>query len=183
MCEKLQVDRDVAECLAECLGLHEGDDKGASFAEFLAHFAEIQGVRRLAREAHWKRCIGIGVAGNVAGHMEMAGEAEPADPAAAKEDSRLEVKLILIFHCYYEILIRFRTSEMIFRSDFILMIRVKQYNSNYLILLKVLKSPPQPVSSHFTFHNISDSTKVWTKSASTGASNRRKRRRGWRMVI
>ena len=55
-----------------------------TFASFCAQFAGVQTVLRSARLKQWHRCFGLGVAGNVAGHMEQAGEADPAAAAAPK---------------------------------------------------------------------------------------------------
>merc|ERR1719502_1102323 len=61
------------------------DGKGyTDFDSFCKHFDAVQMVRCSARLKAWHRTFGLGVAGNVAGHMAQAGEAEePADGAAA----------------------------------------------------------------------------------------------------
>lgn len=46
------------------------------FGDFCERFRAVAMVRRAARLKQWHRCYGLGVAGNVAGHMEQAGEAE-----------------------------------------------------------------------------------------------------------
>lgn len=62
------------------------------FHHFCKNFKAVSMVRTTARLKHWNRTYGLGVAGNVAGHMAQAGEAEatasdpnetaPATPAA-----------------------------------------------------------------------------------------------------
>jgi len=60
------------------------NEKGfTDFNHFCENFRAVQMVRNTARLKHWHRTFGLGVAGNVAGHMAQAGEAEhPADGAA-----------------------------------------------------------------------------------------------------
>eukprot|EP00930_Biecheleria_cincta_P051688 TRINITY_DN36897_c0_g1_i1.p1 TRINITY_DN36897_c0_g1~~TRINITY_DN36897_c0_g1_i1.p1 ORF type:complete len:402 (-),score=58.69 TRINITY_DN36897_c0_g1_i1:272-1477(-) len=54
-----------------------------NFEQFVKNFNAVAVVRRGARLKHWHRTFGLGVAGNVAGHMAQAGEAdEPAGGAA-----------------------------------------------------------------------------------------------------
>eukprot|EP00392_Amoebophrya_sp_AT5.2_P016864 g17171.t1 len=62
-------------------------EPGLRFEDMIELFSEIYAVRRLAREKQWKRCIGLGVAGNVAGHMEMAGEADKKKAGEEKKDA------------------------------------------------------------------------------------------------
>merc|ERR1719162_2307742 len=51
-----------------------------SFAHFCKNFRAVRLVRSTARLKHWNRTVGLGVAGNVAGHMAQAGEADaPAE--------------------------------------------------------------------------------------------------------
>ncbi|CAD7932824.1 unnamed protein product [Amoebophrya sp. A120] len=47
---------------------------GINFAQFYAHLETFRVLRMTARLRMWKDCIGLGVAGNVAGHMDQAGE-------------------------------------------------------------------------------------------------------------
>lgn len=53
------------------------------FETFCKGFKAVQMVRCAARLKNWHRTCGIGVAGNVAGHMAQAGEADASAPAAA----------------------------------------------------------------------------------------------------
>lgn len=46
------------------------------FKHFCRNFRAVQMVRSTARLKHWNRTYGLGVAGNVAGHMAQAGEAD-----------------------------------------------------------------------------------------------------------
>jgi len=48
-----------------------------TFQNFCDHWEAVRMARISARLKHWYRCVGLGVAGNVAGHMEQAGEASP----------------------------------------------------------------------------------------------------------
>eukprot|EP00931_Biecheleriopsis_adriatica_P009032 TRINITY_DN110145_c0_g1_i1.p1 TRINITY_DN110145_c0_g1~~TRINITY_DN110145_c0_g1_i1.p1 ORF type:complete len:418 (+),score=71.87 TRINITY_DN110145_c0_g1_i1:59-1312(+) len=61
-----------------------------TFPQFCKNFQAIAVVRAAARLKHWHRTFGLGVAGNVAGHMEQAGEADstsPPAPSAATADA------------------------------------------------------------------------------------------------
>lgn len=58
----------------------DGDGE-ITFEEFCERFGVVSEARTISRLHQWDRCIGIGVAGNVAGHMAQAGEADPASPA------------------------------------------------------------------------------------------------------
>jgi len=61
-----------------------------TFESFCQNFNAVATVRKEARRRHWNRTFGLGVAGNVAGHMAQAGESEapaegeshPTTPAA-----------------------------------------------------------------------------------------------------
>jgi len=64
------------------------DPSGAGFVTFPSfcdNFRAVAMVRHAARLKQWHRCYGLGIAGNVAGHMEQAGEAGSpgAEPAAS----------------------------------------------------------------------------------------------------
>jgi len=63
------------------------EEKGfTDFQHFCENFRAVQMVRNTARLKHWHRTFGLGVAGNVAGHMAQAGEADaPAAGEAAPE--------------------------------------------------------------------------------------------------
>jgi len=62
-----------AEYLAHVLDIH-GDDH-ITFQNFIDNLKPVVMMRKAARLKLWHRCCGIGVAGNVAGHMAQAGEA------------------------------------------------------------------------------------------------------------
>ena len=49
---------------------------GVDFTGFCEKFKAVQMVRNASRLKHWHRTFGLGVAGNVAGHMQQAGEAD-----------------------------------------------------------------------------------------------------------
>eukprot|EP00434_Breviolum_minutum_P018664 symbB.v1.2.016467.t2/scaffold1252.1/size200744/15 len=49
---------------------------GVDFSGFCDNFKAVQMVRNAARLKSWHRTFGLGVAGNVAGHMQQAGEAD-----------------------------------------------------------------------------------------------------------
>lgn len=49
---------------------------GVDFSGFCENFKAVQMVRNAARLKSWHRTFGLGVAGNVAGHMQQAGEAD-----------------------------------------------------------------------------------------------------------
>jgi len=55
-----------------------------TFRVFIRHFKAVQMMRQAARLKLWHRCCGIGVAGNVAGHMAQAGEAGQESHSAQK---------------------------------------------------------------------------------------------------
>ncbi|CAD7960601.1 unnamed protein product [Amoebophrya sp. A25] len=74
------------------------EEAGASFESMLEMFAEISAVRNMAREKQWRRTMGIGVAGNVAGHMAMAGEANADAPAANTPAALFAFYLPEVFH-------------------------------------------------------------------------------------
>mmetsp|Transcript_52618 Transcript_52618/g.133549 ORF Transcript_52618/g.133549 Transcript_52618/m.133549 type:complete len:406 (+) Transcript_52618:86-1303(+) len=48
-----------------------------TFDFFVKNFKAVSMVRNTARLKHWNRTYGLGVAGNVAGHLAQAGEADP----------------------------------------------------------------------------------------------------------
>mmetsp|Transcript_14109 Transcript_14109/g.40653 ORF Transcript_14109/g.40653 Transcript_14109/m.40653 type:complete len:399 (-) Transcript_14109:18-1214(-) len=67
--------------------LDPADVGKVNFPYFCKNFKAVQMVRNTARLKHWNRTFGLGVAGNVAGHMAQAGEADAgavqgATPAA-----------------------------------------------------------------------------------------------------
>jgi len=76
MCEKMGV-REHTDSLCKSMG-QNGD---ISFDEFCNHFEIILVVRQSAYLKEWHRCAGFGVAGNVAGHMAQAGEADKSSAA------------------------------------------------------------------------------------------------------
>lgn len=55
-----------------------------TFEKLIKHFPAMQMMRKAARLKLWHRCCGLGVAGNVAGHMAQAGEAGANSKAATK---------------------------------------------------------------------------------------------------
>lgn len=55
-----------------------------SFPRFCKSFDAITMVRNAARYRNWNRTYGLGVAGNVAGHMQQAGEASEEEEPAKK---------------------------------------------------------------------------------------------------
>lgn len=55
-----------------------------TFRTFIKHFKAVQMMRQAARLKLWHRYCGIGVAGNVAGHMAQAGEAGQESHSAQK---------------------------------------------------------------------------------------------------
>lgn len=71
-----------AEILASVLDKY-GTDR-ITFDSVVAKFPYVQMMRKAARLKLWHRCCGIGVGGNVAGHMAQAGEAGPESKAATK---------------------------------------------------------------------------------------------------
>eukprot|EP00392_Amoebophrya_sp_AT5.2_P011793 g11883.t1 len=78
MCEAIQVP-EMSEFLFDVLD-RNGDGK-IDFGEVVANYKIITMVRNAARFRSWKRTFGLGVAGNVAGHMDQAGEADPTSSA------------------------------------------------------------------------------------------------------
>lgn len=70
-----------ASVLADLLGV--GEHGAVRFQAFCSNFRAISMVRQAARLKQWHRCYGLGVAGNVAGHMAQAGEADATATAAA----------------------------------------------------------------------------------------------------
>lgn len=81
LCYRFESD-EHAEVLADVLD-PDGEDH-ITFAEFIRNFKAVSMMRTAARRKLWHRCIGLGVAGNVAGHMAQAGEAEKS-PTGKKE--------------------------------------------------------------------------------------------------
>lgn len=55
-----------------------------TFKHFIKHYNNVLTMRKAARLKLWHRCCGIGVAGNVAGHMAQAGEAGQDSKKATK---------------------------------------------------------------------------------------------------
>jgi hypothetical protein len=55
-----------------------------TFEDFVLHFKAVQVMRTAARLKLWHRCCGLGIAGNVAGHMSQAGEAGAESKTAIK---------------------------------------------------------------------------------------------------
>jgi hypothetical protein len=77
MCSKL----DAIEHAGVLVGILDPSGSGkCSFDTFVAHYEAVNMIRQGARLKHWHRCYGLGVAGNVAGHMAQAGEAEAGAP-------------------------------------------------------------------------------------------------------
>lgn len=62
-----------ADCLVDILDPHGLDH--ITFEMFCDKYKHVLAIRNAARLKVWHRCCGIGVAGNVAGHMAQAGEA------------------------------------------------------------------------------------------------------------
>ena len=50
-----------------------GGDGIVTFSEFVGKFQAVRAMRNEARLRFWHRTFGLGVAGNVAGHMAQAG--------------------------------------------------------------------------------------------------------------
>jgi len=73
LCYRFESD-EHAEVLAKLLDPWSLDR--ITFQDFVNNFESVQMMRRAARLKLWHRCCGIGVAGNVAGHMAQAGEAD-----------------------------------------------------------------------------------------------------------
>lgn len=71
-----------AEILADFLD--PTGDGYVSFQDFCERFRAVAMVRKAARLKQWHRCYGLGVAGNVAGHMAQAGEADGHAEEAAQ---------------------------------------------------------------------------------------------------
>jgi len=83
MCRKF----DTAVSADLLVSLLDPDNKGfCDFDTFCKNFKAVSTVRREARLRHWHRTFGLGVAGNVAGHMEQAGEADAPAEGAAEAD-------------------------------------------------------------------------------------------------
>ncbi|CAE7213558.1 CHR23 [Symbiodinium necroappetens] len=55
-----------------------------NFSSFINNFKVVQMMRQAGRLKLWHRCCGLGVAGNVAGHMAQAGEAGQESHSATK---------------------------------------------------------------------------------------------------
>jgi len=71
-------------------GILDPADVGlVKFDYFCRHFNAVSMVRNTARLKHWNRTYGLGVAGNVAGHMAQAGEADPAQSTSASTPAAL----------------------------------------------------------------------------------------------
>lgn len=68
---------DLSDAVASILD--EDGDGAVTFQELLGAFDELGELRREARLHSWSSCFGLGVAGNVAGHMAQAGEAATTD--------------------------------------------------------------------------------------------------------
>ncbi|CAE8646970.1 unnamed protein product, partial [Polarella glacialis] len=80
MCRKMDATAH-ADVLVDIL---DPDNSGqCSFTRFIKHFKAVRMVRNTARLKHWNRTFGLGVAGNVAGHMAQAGEADASEAAPA----------------------------------------------------------------------------------------------------
>lgn len=74
MCRKF----DATEHAGVLIRILDPDNQGqVDLARFCEQFSAVQMVRNSARLKHWHRTFGLGVAGNVAGHMAQAGEADP----------------------------------------------------------------------------------------------------------
>lgn len=83
MCRKF----DTSGSAALLVSLLDPAKKGfCTFEEFCQNFNAVTTVRREARRRHWNRTFGLGVAGNVAGHMEQAGEAEAPKEGAEEPE-------------------------------------------------------------------------------------------------
>jgi len=83
MCRKFDSSRH-ADFLVKCM---DPDHVGfTTFPRFCKSFDAVSMIRSSARHRNWNRTYGLGVAGNVAGHMAQAGEADAAaeDAPAAK---------------------------------------------------------------------------------------------------
>jgi len=72
----------------------EGKGK-LTFGDFVDKFRAISMVRNSARLKQWHRCYGLGVAGNVAGHMAQAGEADA--PAATAEKPKTPAAIFTFY--------------------------------------------------------------------------------------
>jgi len=75
----------------------DGDGK-ISFEEFCQGLDAFTALRKEARLKHWSRCFGLGVAGNVAGHMAQAGEAAPASGSATEQNTPTAVFAYYVPH-------------------------------------------------------------------------------------
>ncbi|CAE8722729.1 unnamed protein product [Polarella glacialis] len=80
LCYRFESD-EHAEVLAKLLDPWSRDR--ITFHDFVNSFEAVQMMRTAARLKLWHRCCGIGVAGNVAGHMARAGEADEHSVATA----------------------------------------------------------------------------------------------------
>ena len=96
MCDKLGIP-DMADPLMDLMDT-DGDGE-IGFTELVTCYQSLALVRNAARLKAWNGCFGIGVAGNVAGHMEQAGEAEPSG-AGALATAPVDGKPAAIFSFY-----------------------------------------------------------------------------------
>lgn len=71
-----------AECLASIMDPHSFNY--ITFKDIINKFPHLQVMRTAARLKLWHRTVGIGVAGNVAGHMAQAGEGDADSTHATK---------------------------------------------------------------------------------------------------
>lgn len=79
MCRKFDMTRH-ADFLLKCMDpTHLGY---TTFPRFCKNFDAVLMLRKSARERSWHRTYGLGVAGNVAGHMAQAGEADAVKEGA-----------------------------------------------------------------------------------------------------
>jgi len=81
MCRKFDA---TAHADVLCGILDPGEIGKVTFEYFCKNFPAVHMVRNTARLKMWNRTFGLGVAGNVAGHMAQAGEAEAGASAAQK---------------------------------------------------------------------------------------------------
>lgn len=72
MCDQFGF-KDLAEMVTGILD--ENGDGDITFQELLDAFDDLKALRTEARARSWSSCFGLGVAGNVAGHVAQAGEA------------------------------------------------------------------------------------------------------------
>eukprot|EP00933_Yihiella_yeosuensis_P080808 TRINITY_DN94309_c0_g1_i1.p1 TRINITY_DN94309_c0_g1~~TRINITY_DN94309_c0_g1_i1.p1 ORF type:complete len:401 (+),score=66.32 TRINITY_DN94309_c0_g1_i1:53-1255(+) len=92
----------------------EGKDY-TDFNTFCKHFRSVQMVRTSARLKHWNRTYGLGVAGNVAGHMAQAGE---ADAAAADEAAPATPAAVFTFYAPHPHSIDATTEDVLNRLEY-----------------------------------------------------------------